>query len=245
MRNILKKNPTNNRRSLAIVKGRVIDLLNEGVDKKRYGDYAGAKENYYQAIILDPTYYMSFYSLAKTYYLTREYQASALNYLRATHLGIRASIMKNAAQSKKNKMMMEYILTTKFSTDTLRNIKKEHQYVHYLLWQWTLLSHLGHSLFDFIPDSFPLLPDEIQQNMMLSLWVQKNIGLYQRELSGERVPRDDQLMEEAVNKELYYPWSIKFLINTICWEQIDSADVTYIYSNNYTKINQFFSAVRA
>ena len=63
-------------------------LLNRGVEKKRQGDMAGAKIDYYNAIRINPTEYWGYYSLENLCYLTGEAGESIFNYVRAVHLGI-------------------------------------------------------------------------------------------------------------------------------------------------------------
>jgi len=206
-------------------------LLDHGVQRKRDGDYAKAKACYYQAIHLDPSRYAAFYSLAKVCYLTKEHHESVLNYLRTAHLSVCINIGNDLAQIPDFEAMKTDLLN-QVSSDVLRQVKKTHHYAHFIFLDTNLLYHLGHLLFDFMPDKFSLLPDEVKHDSSTLMRIDEYIDLYRQGLSGRKVQRDYKSVE-IMSQAIYQPISVSFLLDNLEWEKIEDSNVMQIYSDNY------------
>ena len=130
-------------------------LVDEGVEKKRQGDYAGARQLYCRAIELDPTERMTFWALAKICYLLGEQEASILNYLRATHLKV--SGMARACRDEPSAKQTAEQSLLRFSSGTVAELRAIHPSAPYLLFDIDASCHIAHALVDLdrIAKTFP------------------------------------------------------------------------------------------
>jgi hypothetical protein len=126
-------------------------ILNMGVQKKREGLYEEAKHLYRQAIAMEPTEYMCFYSMAKTCYLAKDKDEAVLNYLRTAHLGVHNGLHHDRSGNADYQMMKEVMLS-QCLPDLLEELLPFHPHMQFVLMDKNLCMHLGHALVDLDMD---------------------------------------------------------------------------------------------
>jgi len=198
----------------------ISNLLDQGVEQKRRGNYKGAKKLYYQAIQLDPHRKMAFYSLAKVCYLTGEQKEAIFNYICAAHL-----LFHEPPEIFYNSIDLHNIVTPMLDRLPLKyreypNILKK---ITPLVLDINTISHLAHVLIDF-DDNISKSPD------LLSY-----IAYYRSSLSGKggKVDKD-------IEWKFYQPFGLEFLLDFIDWSEISSYEVLDIYSELNGKNASFY-----
>ncbi|MCB0207989.1 MAG: hypothetical protein KDJ52_01590 [Anaerolineae bacterium] len=187
----------------------VTKLLNAGVERKRQGDYAGAKQFYYKAIDLDPTRRMAFYSLAKICYLTGERREAIVNYLRAAHLlyyprqddVLPPFPPKGIVKDVLNILPVQY-----------QSMYKIYQKLAPLIADLNTTCHLAHAVIDLDTDNTfsPELFDYI--------------GYYKHSLAGQGKPLSDK-----IENGYYLPIGLVFMLENLKWHIIEYSQVSEIY----------------
>ncbi|MCB0170066.1 MAG: tetratricopeptide repeat protein [Anaerolineae bacterium] len=188
----------------------VTNLLDRGVEKKKNGDYHKAKRLYEIAIKIEPTRRMSFYSMAKISYLMNERLTSIINYLRAGHLLIYDQV--RAFSNPGLRLTIEQQLR-QYPKDLLSDFHSVHQYAPLLLLDVDSSCHLAHALVD--------LDEEYSKPKQLLHYINNR---YRVALAGKSGGLDDNIEDEY-----YFPIGVRFLLEHLQWEQIESPQVLKLY----------------
>lgn len=189
-------------------------LLDEGVERKRRGDYSGAKAAYYRVIEISATSIMSFYSLAKVCYLTGEQFESIINHLRAMHLSICAHIHALSHNAGFKRDVEHYL--QEIPADTISELRSIHAYAPLLLLDIYTPIHLAHTLLDL--DQENPKPAEMQEY----------IPIYRSALSGYGEELAD-VLDGVIEDSYYRPIGIRFFLENLNWGRIESSNVMELY----------------
>lgn len=187
----------------------VTEILNKGVEKKRRGDYAGAKKLYYQAIELDPTRRMAFYSLAKLCYLTGERREAIVNYLRAAHLLYHPRFDDRLLPNPPINYIYQVLEAL---PERYRKEYNAPQKLAPFIANSDTPCHLAHAFIDLAKDN---PPDPEMSDY---------IDYYRNSLAGKGNPLDDEIEEGY-----YFPIGVLFLLSNLKWHLTDYQQVSEIY----------------
>jgi len=188
----------------------IANLLDQGVEQKRLGNYKKAKKLYYQAIQLDPHRRMAFYSLAKICYLTGEQEESIFNYICAAHL-----LFSEPPEIIYNPITLDSIITPMLNMLPAKYQKYSdvREKITPFVLDFNTASHLAHVLID--------INDDVSKSSDLLSY----IAYYRSSLSGKGGKIDD-----GIEPVVYQPVGLQFLLDVINWSEIDSWEVLEIYS---------------
>lgn len=203
----------------------VTQLVDDGVAKKRSGDYRGVKESYYKAIQIDPTQRMSYYSLAKICYLLGEKEESIANYLRSAHISIPA--LAEVISSNANSRRAFEDQFRQLPSDIRSTLQTTHKYAAYLLADPDTPCHVAHAILDLGNDT-PVTGD-----------LTKHIAAYKRVLSG-----DSKELDYSIEDQTYRLVGIGFLLNNLRWDKLGDRDVLNIYPDPKPKPASKLQTVR-
>ena len=200
----------------------VEQLLDLGVQKKREGKYGEAIRLYMTAIDTESRKSISYYSLAKTLYLSKGKELAVLDYLRSTHLELREywrKIRTNDPNLHQVEMFMRPI-----SGDLHISYDQIHPAAKYLLLDINTTKHLGHALLDFEwRKDFHSKAVDLQIKKMIRRYYIKlpmHISKYRRGLAGKSVFSYDQ----DIDNQLYIPIARDFLLKKISWQQLETSE---------------------
>jgi tetratricopeptide (TPR) repeat protein len=203
---------------------RADELLNQGVAKKRQGDLEGAQQLYLEAIALDPSNLMGYYSLAKTCYLAGKRAASVINYLRALHLSL-FNQLQNDLRGRPNALFGQ--LDPAFESF----LRAKHDAAVFLPFQQNMTTHLGHALIDLDAQIFQqahklLFQDSASEDTLT--FMRNHVDQYRMSLSGTMVQLNEELESNA-----YSQVALFFAVRVIVWNHMgDTSDVRTLYPDS-------------